>query len=662
MAVDVGTLIVTMGMDTGPYVAGTRRAAAATTQMETRMTRASGLVKGALGGMLAAFSIDAVTRMTKAGLDHASALGEEAQQLGVTTDALQSYRYAATQTGVSQEDMDKSLSKLNRTIGQAANGNKSATGIFQRLGVSIRDANGRVRDIGEILPEVADGINKLGSEAERATARNEVFGRSGGKLAALLNEGASGIAAYTARARELGIVLSSKEIANADKAADDLSTLNQVLNMRLNAAVAANAEDISTIAAAMTTLAEAAIKVTAAMARFARQGREDANAINRATADIRARSPIIAQQDTWFGSIRLRNMSAEDQVEYNRRRSAIMNDEDPGAVAPAARRQPARRAAPAARAPGRTGWMGTPQAQRTIRNFVDDMADQALNGAPVVVSAMESIERQVVQLGTAMTNADPSVQSLMDRIFPVEARARQLQEEIALINSSTLATEQKARAIAALRREYGLLGEGMTDWRDVIGDVGGDKLDEDMDRVRSVLDTVVDGFADTADRAEVQNVRIVESTAAMAQDVISELDGLTRGIKSGNFFDILSGVLGTLDKIGSLAGGFNLGPLQFGGARANGGAVRGGSTYLVGERGPELFRAGASGAIIPNHALGGGGGQTIHINVNAQGAVLAGQVEAMVAAGVEIASQRGAAMGANRARSRMIRDNSRVPA
>ncbi|WP_152048881.1 phage tail tape measure protein [Aureimonas psammosilenae] len=39
------------------------------------------------------------------------------------------------------------------------------------------------------------------------------------------------------------------------------------------------------------------------------------------------------------------------------------------------------------------------------------------------------------------------------------------------------------------------------------------------------------------------------------------------------------------------------------GARARGGPVSGGSTYLVGERGPELFTPGRSGGIVPNHRL-----------------------------------------------------------
>jgi hypothetical protein len=44
----------------------------------------------------------------------------------------------------------------------------------------------------------------------------------------------------------------------------------------------------------------------------------------------------------------------------------------------------------------------------------------------------------------------------------------------------------------------------------------------------------------------------------------------------------------------------------FGGARADGGPVTGGKAYLVGERGPEIVVPGASGTVIPNHALGGG--------------------------------------------------------
>jgi hypothetical protein len=55
-------------------------------------------------------------------------------------------------------------------------------------------------------------------------------------------------------------------------------------------------------------------------------------------------------------------------------------------------------------------------------------------------------------------------------------------------------------------------------------------------------------------------------------------------------------------------------------ARANGGPVMSGTTYLVGERGPELFTPSSSGNITPNGAIGGGsamvGGANITVNVN----------------------------------------------
>jgi tape measure domain-containing protein len=58
--------------------------------------------------------------------------------------------------------------------------------------------------------------------------------------------------------------------------------------------------------------------------------------------------------------------------------------------------------------------------------------------------------------------------------------------------------------------------------------------------------------------------------------------------------------------------------------RANGGPVTGGSTYLVGERGPELFVPGRSGSIVPNDKLGGGGSTSVVVNVDASGSKVEG--------------------------------------
>ena len=69
------------------------------------------------------------------------------------------------------------------------------------------------------------------------------------------------------------------------------------------------------------------------------------------------------------------------------------------------------------------------------------------------------------------------------------------------------------------------------------------------------------------------------------------------------------------DPFAAMAGAaqIDLSGLQFRGARALGGPVAPGGSYLVGERGPELFTPSSSGNITPNNAMSGA---NITVNVN----------------------------------------------
>ena len=61
----------------------------------------------------------------------------------------------------------------------------------------------------------------------------------------------------------------------------------------------------------------------------------------------------------------------------------------------------------------------------------------------------------------------------------------------------------------------------------------------------------------------------------------------------------------------------------FGGFKANGGSVSSGQTYMVGERGPELFVPGRSGTIVANDKMGGGSTNVV-VNVDAKGSSVEG--------------------------------------
>ena len=91
-------------------------------------------------------------------------------------------------------------------------------------------------------------------------------------------------------------------------------------------------------------------------------------------------------------------------------------------------------------------------------------------------------------------------------------------------------------------------------------------------------------FGEFASQFLIDIVKMIAQTAILAG--LLQLTGLgTASTFGGNFMNIL---------------GF-----------ADGGRPPVGRPSVVGERGPELFVPGSSGTIIPNHALGGGGGAAI---------------------------------------------------
>ena len=73
---------------------------------------------------------------------------------------------------------------------------------------------------------------------------------------------------------------------------------------------------------------------------------------------------------------------------------------------------------------------------------------------------------------------------------------------------------------------------------------------------------------------------------------------------------------------GNIGGQSITGGLLGGIFKAEGGPVKAGGSYIVGERGPEMFTPGVSGAITPNHQLGGS--TSVVVNVDASGSSVEG--------------------------------------
>jgi len=115
-------------------------------------------------------------------------------------------------------------------------------------------------------------------------------------------------------------------------------------------------------------------------------------------------------------------------------------------------------------------------------------------------------------------------------------------------------------------------------------------------------------------------------TQNIATDLADGIQGLIRGTSTLN--DVLNNVLNKMidaafnmaffgNAGGTLSKGAGLFGSLFGGFLANGGSARAGKSYIVGERGPEIFTPGVSGVVSPNSSLGGS--TNVVVNVDASG-------------------------------------------
>ena len=119
------------------------------------------------------------------------------------------------------------------------------------------------------------------------------------------------------------------------------------------------------------------------------------------------------------------------------------------------------------------------------------------------------------------------------------------------------------------------------------------------DAFRNMLNRIADIFLDTAARM-------------LANQFQQGLLGL------------IGGIFSPIKAIPEVSQTGPLGNFDFGMA-ANGGAVKKGGSYIVGERGPEMFSPGVSGTITPNEMLGGS--TSIVVNVDASGSSVEGDEE-----------------------------------
>lgn len=214
-----------------------------------------GRALGAIGplGLAAAAAMGglaiAVNRAREA-MTWAADLTDQAAALGVSTEALQAYRFAGEELGSSAEAIEASLGGLNKTIGalKTGLGDGKAQAALAAIGFTPEQIAG-FTTADQLLVAVADKMQAAGDIAE-ATKIADALGIDRELIPALMR-GGDAINQATEKARELGLVMEEDVVRGLDAANREAEIAQQRIGMELRRAFVELAPAIAGSASAL---------------------------------------------------------------------------------------------------------------------------------------------------------------------------------------------------------------------------------------------------------------------------------------------------------------------------------------------------------------------------------------------------------------------------
>lgn len=562
----VGALNVSLDLETARFDKALTNAQANMGKFHLSLSKVQTAIAGAFAGSAIIDGLKKFREATMNAVDTVGALGEQAQQLGVTTKAMQEFHYAASQTGIEQSEIDKALQRLTRTLGDVQQGAKGPTKALQELGISAAQLKGL--DASAALTVLADRFNALPDAAARSAVGFDLMGRSFQTLLPLLNEGSAGIQKMIADANDAGIILTEKQINQADKAADAISAIQQKSAAKTQALLATNAEALVEFEAQWADLKIGMINGLVSFNNgyhgFQVAVYNFGQSLRASFADIRnAVSHLVIDVSQWLGG----------------RLNAVWDGV----------------AAKIKWVAGRFKWLDDVVVRHS---YVPDMVDS-------IGEHMARLDQLMAGKAGKVTEetADKfrELRGILDRLFPADAALLSFQDQRAKIEAGRAkfgdkSTDAALRALADERDRARLdampnleigAGAGMPDIAEV---------NAQLEKLGVTLPNVSSKWGDFG------------SAAADAFGTVTDnLKGVLLGFES--LGDAIRNIIGRLAEQGLTlafnALGASLGIPGLAGARAAGGPVTGGLPYLVGERGPEIIVPRVNGHVIPNHQLGG---------------------------------------------------------
>lgn len=168
-------------------------------------------IGAAVGGAVAAGAA-ALYGMAMKSAETTDRIDKLSNKIGISKTAFQEWDYVLGQNGMDVEKLQVGVKTLTAQMDAVAKGNKNAAENFEKLGLSVTDANGKLKSQEQMTNETIMALANMENGTEKARLATELFGKAGIEMMPMLNNGAEGITQLKDRAHELGLVMSDEAV------------------------------------------------------------------------------------------------------------------------------------------------------------------------------------------------------------------------------------------------------------------------------------------------------------------------------------------------------------------------------------------------------------------------------------------------------------------
>ena len=553
-------------------------------------------LKGAIKGAIGALSIAAFASATKSTLDYADALGKTSARLGLTTEALQSLRFAATQSGMTTEALEMSLQRFTRRLAEAGQGTGVLKDTFTKLGMSIKNTDGTMKSAEQMLGEVADKLATIPDQGERVRLAFQMFDSEGVKMVNMLQGGSGALDDMRKKLEATGAVLSEDFIKKSEAANDAIDLLQNQLKAGFGKAISGLAEPIRAVAEGLgdvillaqehPTITKMAGAVTTLSISVGLLG-------GKVTLVLTAVTGLVTLFSAWSSATKkqakeldLQGKSLDQLYQLQYKYGDLLKVEEA-------------RLESISHIEGSRDWGGVKKRVDLYKSYVDQ-----------INSAMSKLKPEIEIIGEG-TKALEKKNEVFERTLESQKLfASQLDQEFAQVQE--LNTIWGDYMDQQLLKEQEIADQKSAIWEQYLAEQTAIITAEEQAR-NQLMQTTISNAKQAGDILYSEGVMGFEAMRALAytEALVNAQLGATKALAQGGMWGWAAAAA---IYAAALSRAYQIKNMEPPSRREYGGPVSGGGSYLVGERGPEMFTPNTSGSITPSNKLGG---TTVNMNINA---------------------------------------------